>query len=305
MQPCRLGQRADGFERQIHRHLAAQKLEQNAHALRATHPVGVVGAREIAADIADVDAISGVIAKSGAEVIVHAAGLTNVDECERNPREARRLHAEGTRNVAVAAEQTGAKLVYMSTDHLWDGTRAMVTEDTPPYPINVYARTKLEGETIALQAKTRTLSVRTNFFGAGRPWRKSFSDWIIDRLRDGAALNMFADAYFTPIALNHLIRFLVELVEMDACGPINVAGGERLSKFDFAVMLANAAGFSENNIRRASISGFGLAAPRPRDMSLDTSRVASLLGRPMPRAADGIATLFDDSEPGARSLGRS
>lgn len=264
-------------------------------ALRGIHPVNVPNVREFGLDITDERATREIIAASGAKVIVHAAGLTNVDECERNPKAAQRSHVEGTRNVVAAATDAGARLVYISTDHLWDGTQSFVTEETPPYPINEYARTKLEGERIALQAPMPTLSIRTNFFGNGRPWRKSFSDWILECLASGSALNMFTDAYFTPIALHHLTELLVDLVSRGETGILHVAGSERLSKYDFAVALAKAAGYPQSNIKRASVATYGLAAPRPRDMSLDTSRVARILGRSMPTTAEGIDALFEAS----------
>ncbi len=264
-------------------------------AIRSTHPVGISGVREIALDITHGAAVTRVIADSRPDVIVHAAGLTNVDECERDPDGARKLHVDATRYVADEGARVGAKLVYISTDHLWDGTQAMVDEGVPTYPINAYAHTKLEGETIALASSGTALSIRTNFFGPGRPWRKSLSDWILERLGEGAALNMFTDAYFTPIALDHLIRLLIDCVRLDCAGLLNLAGGERLSKYDFAMALATAAGFSGASIRRASVASFGFAAPRPRDMSLDTSRAAAILGHPLPSVAESIATLFDDT----------
>lgn len=276
-------------------HALAQALHREGRivtAVRATHPVGVAGVREVTGDITDAASIRRLIADSGADVIVHAAGLTSVDECQRSPDAARRVHVEGTRNVTLGAEDAGARLVYISTDHLWDGTRALVDEATPPYPINVYAETKLAGEEIALSSRTHALSVRTNFFGRGRLWRRSFSDWILERLAEGVPLNMFTDAFFTPIALEHLTAFLIALADRRCEGTLNVAGGERLAKYDFAVKLARAAGFDPNVIRRTSIATFGLAAPRPPDMSLATDRAASLLGRKLPTADEGIATLF-------------
>lgn len=273
-------------------------------AVRSSHPVGVAGAHEVVADITNETAIRRLIAESGTEVVVHAAGLSSVDECQRHPEAAQRVHVDGTHNVARGAEEAGAKLVYISTDHLWDGTREMVDEDTPTYPINVYAETKLAGEKVALASQAHALSVRTNFFGRGRPWRRSFSDWILEQLANGAPLNMFTDVYFTPIALDCLSAFLIELVDRKCEGILHVAGGERLSKYEFAVKLAKAANYDPAVIRRASLGSMGLAAPRPGDMSLSTARAATIMGRPMPDADESIATLLADAAAKASAAQR-
>jgi len=280
-------------------HILAEALvavNRSVTAVRMDHPVNIAGVKEAVADITDEKAISRLIAEDGADIVVHAAGLTSVDECQRNPQLAHRVHVDGTRNVARAAAGAGARLVYISTDHLWDGTQSLVDEETPPYPINVYAETKLAGEEIALQADDTTLSIRTNFFGRGRPWRRSFSDWILDQLNEGTPLNMFTDVFFTPIALDYLTKHLIALVDKGSTGILHVAGGERLSKYDFAVKLATAAGYDADAIRRASLGTVGLLAPRPHDMSLATGRAAAILECPMPSADDSIATLFTVAE---------
>src|SRR5690606_2001972 len=90
--------------------------------LRCDNTVDVTGVREFSVDVTQERQVRSCIEKSGAQVIVHAAGLTNVDECERNPDAAERAHVDSTRYVSAAAETVGARLIYVSTDHLWDGS---------------------------------------------------------------------------------------------------------------------------------------------------------------------------------------
>lgn len=260
-------------------------------ALKFTNQLGIKGVEEFVVDITNKYLVKKIVEQQKPDIIVHAAGITNVDECEKNPSLAETVHVMGTRNVAESAKSKNISLIYISTDHLWDGTNAKVDEKTPPYPINTYAKTKLKGELAAFEIYEHTLSIRTNFFGEGRPWRTSFSDWILKNLSKGSTLNMFTDAYFTPISTQFLCQFIIELAHKKANGIFNVAGSERLSKYDFAVLLAKKSGYSSNTIKKILVSDFGFSAPRPRDMSLSTKKIETFLGRTMPTAAESISTL--------------
>ena len=270
-------------------HLAT--VGKTVSALKSTNDVGIEGVREFAVDVTDKGEIQRIITELKPDVIVHTAGLTNVDECEKNPALAEAVHVEGTRYIAEAAQILNISMVYISTDHLWDGTQSMVDEKTPTKPINVYARTKHDGELVALDICKQALSIRTNFFGPGRPWRPSFSDWILKNLAQGVPLNMFTDAYFTPISTHYLSRAIIELVADKANGIFNVVGSERLSKYEFAILLAEAANYSSHTINKVLLSDFGLAAPRPLDMSLSTEKIITFLKHTMPTAKECINSL--------------
>ncbi len=172
------------------RHLSERGADVTA--LRHRHPVGLPGVREIVGDLRDRAFLDSVSGQGGYTHLVHAAGITDVDACEDDPDSARHIHVEVSGRLAAAAHEAAARFVYISTDHLWDGTRGCVDENEPPTPINVYARSKLEGERAAAAGHPDSLIVRTNFFGEGRAWRPSFSDCIGANLqpdRDGTAVS--------------------------------------------------------------------------------------------------------------------
>ncbi len=255
-----------------------------------THPVSVDGVTEYAVDVCEARGVSQLVAQVAPDVIVHTAAHTNVDGCERDPAAAERLNVEATRNVAGAARDVSAKLIHISTDHLWRGDAPMTVEDQPPTPLNVYARTKLDAEQVAME-NADALIVRTSFFGEGRPWRKSFSDWVADGLRGGTPLRMFTDAFFSPIATALLCPLLAEMAARDARGVFNVCGRTRLSKYDFAVRLAVRMNIAADVIEASRISDAQLTAPRPPDMSLATEKVEAFLGREMPSIDESLDTL--------------
>lgn len=224
------------------------------------------------------------------DVLVYAAGLTNVDKCESNELLATRLHAGAAREFA-SASQGRCRFLYISSDHLWDGTTSNVVEDDPVHPLNAYARTKVAGERATLQANPETLVLRTNFFGRGLPWRKSLSDWMTDCLRAGEPLGAFADAHFTPIAMPLLSDYIVRCVSSNLSGIYHCAGSERVSKFEFAIRLAGRLGLDEKLVIPRYLVDAGLKALRPLDMSLSTRKLAEALGHPLPNLSASLDAL--------------
>jgi dTDP-4-dehydrorhamnose reductase len=270
------------------------------------HPVVVPGIKTVRLDLENQPMLDDFVRSFRPDFILHTAGLTNVDRCELDPSRAHRLNVQVTENVARAAQETGARLLHISTDHLFTGQRAFCDETTEPSPINVYARTKLEAEQVVQRWCPDALMFRTNFIGWGSSVRTSFTDWILNALDDGATLNMFTDVFITPILINDLLDCIVELLPIDVTGILNVAGSERVSKYDVGVRTARYFGYSPEQIRPISVDAFPFAAPRPRDMSLSTDRVSTILGRRMPdldASLKRLAQLKNESWPAA--IGRA
>lgn len=212
------------------------------------------------------------------DLIIHTAGMTSVDQCEREPEKAHAANAVLARNVAEAAARTGVPLIHISTDHLFAGTRSFYQENDPPEPLNVYARTKLLAEQWVQAACARALIIRTNFFGWGHRFRKSFSDWILSTLTAGQPLDVFDDANFTPILVDRLALAAHRLSAMGSTGIYHVVGNDRVSKYEFAVRLARRYSLPEGLIRHARISETRLPARRPPDMSLNNAKARAALG---------------------------
>jgi len=218
------------------------------------------------------------LAEIAPDLVVHTVGLTSVDDCEKNPALARRVNAEFARNVAEAAAQENIRLVHISTDHLFAGTRSVCSESDQPEPLNEYARSKLLAEEWVQQAHPEALILRTNFFGWGHAYRHSFSDWILSDLRAGRSTTLFDDVYFTPILADSLAIAAHRLLEKSASGIFNLVGDERFSKYQFGILLAKAFGLPAELIRRGRISDLKMLAKRPPDMSLNNSKARRILG---------------------------
>lgn len=256
-----------------------------------SHSIDVEGVREVACDVMDFDALKVIIEGEKPDVILHCVAITNVDLCEDQPDQARAMHVDLSENLANIADANDIKLIALSTDQLWDGTQEFVAEGTPLVPLNVYAQTKADAERVILELAPQSLVVRTNFFGAGRAWRLSFTDWLDQELSAGKNLKGFTDIYYTPLAIEPLLHAICDLVEKNATGVFHVAGSERISKYDFMTRYADAFGYDQTLITPTESKTGGLKAKRPRDMSLSVKKVEDMLGYAMPTIAESFKTL--------------
>jgi dTDP-4-dehydrorhamnose reductase len=217
------------------------------------HDVALVGVTAVAVELGDARSLGKELERINPDLIVHTAGLTDVDRCEADPAAAHAANAILARVVAQAAGNRSVRLVHISTDHLFSGDRALVSETEPVHPLNEYARSKWLAEQRVLDACPDALVVRTNFFGWGHATRRSFSDWLLYNLRAGQTISAFDDVYFTPVLADQVVTWIHELVSRDASGVYNVCGDERLSKYEFALRLVAEFGLPAGLIRRASV----------------------------------------------------
>lgn len=233
-------------------------------------------------------------------VVIHTAGLTNVEKCELNPKHAYLLNVDLSKNVAKACLNTSTKLVHISTDHLFSGLEMMSDEMQSVAPVNVYGKTKALAEDIVLKENPEAIIVRTNFFGWGTKYRKSFSDVIIESLRCGERLTLFKDVFFTPILIEKLAMLVHELVELNATGIFNVVSDERLSKYEFGILVAKRFGLNLDQISPGYFSDQRNLVQRPLDMSLSNKKISELLGQSLGSVSSQIERLFDQENVGFR-----
>jgi len=231
-------------------------------------------------EVASLDSIKeclSVINKYEPDVVIHTAGLANIEQCEKNVDLAQHINVNLSENIASACNELNVKLVHISTDHLFSGKNKMSTEDGDIKPVNFYAKTKRWGELKAQENCKDVLIIRTNFFGWGTKYRQSFSDFILSSLKDGKPVNLFQDVFFTPILINELVDKVHQLVDLNASGIFNVVGNERLSKYEFGSRLANYFKLNSNLIKAISISSKPQLAERPKDMSLSNVKLCKTL----------------------------
>ena len=223
--------------------------------------------------------------------IIHTAGLTSVEKCEINPDLAHFINVQLSINMANAARLLDIPFVHISTDHLFDGTSSMLSEDVPTNPINVYGKTKALAEKAILEINPDSLIIRTNFYGWGPSYRESFSDQIIRTLRNQQSIDLFDDVNYTPILVDNLINIVHELIEIKAMGIYHIVSDDRISKYDFGIILAEEFGLDNSLIKKSSFNSKTYLVRRPADMSLSNQKVSQLLGRKLGTVKQHVAQL--------------
>jgi dTDP-4-dehydrorhamnose reductase len=215
-------------------------------------------------------------------ILINAAGMTNVEECESKPYDADKINAIVPGILARLSKKLNIYFVHISTDHLFDGTRSFQTEEDIICPLNVYGKSKARGEQEVLKNNNKALIIRTNFFGWGTNYRQSFSDFIIYSLRQNKKIILFDDVYYTPILIETLAKTIMEFTKSKISGIINVVSNERIVKYEFGILLAKVFDLDSSYITRGSIINNKKLVNRPKDMSLLNQKSISLLKIPFP-----------------------
>jgi dTDP-4-dehydrorhamnose reductase len=179
-------------------------------------------------------------------------------------------------------------MVYVSTDAVYPGTRGGYGEDDETGPVNEYARSKLRGEDAVRAAGPRHLVVRANLFGWNAQPKQSLAEWVLARLEAGDDVPGFTDVWFNPLEAGTLAETLLDLAAGPRRGTVNAGAADRVSKHDFARTVAEVFGHDPARVRAASAAEVAFRAPRPRDTSMDVSRLAAWLGRTPPTVRAGV-----------------
>jgi dTDP-4-dehydrorhamnose reductase len=231
------------------------------------------GAGLCCVDLCDRDAVRAAFRAAAPDVVLHAAALARIDECYRDPTRASQINTAGTALLAELCAEGRARLVYVSTDLVFDGTNAPYRESDPPAPLSIYGRSKAEAERAVLAGEGNAVVARVSLlFGPSRRSRPSFFDEQVRALRAGKTIDLFADEWRTSLDLETAARALTELAFADATGIFHIGGPERLSRWEMGCELAKVLGVQVQQVRPSCRAAVPAAEPRPRDTSLESMR---------------------------------
>jgi dTDP-4-dehydrorhamnose reductase len=230
-------------------------------------------------DIADNDKVEAELRKVNPEVVVHAATMTDVDKCELNREFAWKVNFEGTRNVAEAAKACGAFLVYISTDYVFDGSKGCYVETDLPSPLSYYGYSKLKAEELVQDTSEEFCVARPSVIYGAKPaaGKVNFALWLLDKLKNGEKATVFVDQWNSPTLNSSLAEMTLEVAERRLKGVYHLSGATRISRFDYAVLLAKTFGLDASCLVAGSLRDFSAPAKRPRDSSLSTAKAERTL----------------------------
>jgi dTDP-4-dehydrorhamnose reductase len=229
-------------------------------------------------EIANLNEALSIFNKLEPNIVIHTASETNVDKCENEKEHAWKTNVQGTRNIAEACKNVGAKLIYISTDYVFDGKKGLYNEEDKPNPVNYYGLTKLEGERQVIEYSNNYAILRTSVLYGWHPWKQNFATWVINQLKQDKETKVVDDHYNTPTLVDNLAEITIEVTEKDRRGLYHASGSERISRYEFAKQIARTLNLNAELVKPVKMSQLtAWIAKRPRDSSLNTSKIQKQL----------------------------
>lgn len=232
------------------------------------------------------------------DAIVIAASEPHVDFCETDPSSTRRINVEGTLALAHAARRTGARVLFFSSDYVFDGSRGAWREDDTPSPLNEYGRQKLAVEQALASFGAGALTLRVSgLFG----WEFKPRNFVLrtrENLAAGRRLTLPCDQIYSPTYVGFLPEPIAALLEQEASGLLHLVGAEAFARDEWGRAVAQTFGLDAALIegRPTAALTAGSAAPRPLKSDLDAGRAAALLGASLPSGRAGLKQMQADAE---------
>jgi dTDP-4-dehydrorhamnose reductase len=236
---------------------------------------GVIALRPV--DLTDPDLTNRALTEADPEVILHAAALSTAEGVRRDPGRGHAVNVEATARLAEWSDRHGRRLIFTSTDLVFDGSHAWNREDDPAEPVMAYGRTKRAAEPAVLATLRGLVARICLMYGPSRSGRESYFDRTLAGLRAGTPQTFFEDEYRTPLDYATVAEILVRLASSETTGILHLAGTERVSRVELIRRVATALGINPSLVLANRQADVPSPEPRPADVSLDTRRLAQEL----------------------------
>lgn len=231
-------------------------------------------------DITDGIAVDNMIKNLQPEVIIHAAAMTQPDPCELNPVACWNINVTATRFLLSAAENTGARFIYLSTDFIFNGEAGPYIETDTPDPVNYYGSSKLAAEKAVRESNIRWAIVRTvlvygNILVGNR---SNVVSWVKENLENNKPIKVVSDQWRTPTYVEDLAKGIVLVLEKNATGIYHISGDEGMSPFDMATAVADHLQADKSLMTEVNASTFTQPARRPLRTGFTIDKAKRTLG---------------------------
>jgi len=242
-------------------------------------------------DIRDRKSVKALVRRIKPEVIILTAALTYVDYCEDHQKEAFEINVLGTRNVVLKADEVKAKVVFFSTEYVFDGEKGPYSEIDIPNPINYYGKTKLAGEKLIIDNLSDYLIIRTTVVYGYEKDGKNFIMQLIQKNKSGQIMNVPLDQYSSPTFRDNLVEATIELIQREKRGIYNVVGSEVINRFDFSILTAEILGLDKKLIIPKTTLELGQKAHRPLKAGLKIDKVKKEIETKLLSPKEGLEIL--------------
>jgi dTDP-4-dehydrorhamnose reductase len=249
-------------------------------------------------DLRKFDLLDEIFADIRPNTVIHTAAIANIDYCESHRDEAEEVNVVVTKRLAELCREYGSRMIFCSTDTVFDGKRGKYSEQDLPIPVNFYAETKVRAEQIVRKTVENSVVARLSLvlglpvIGGGN----SFLARMVADFEASRPVQMADNEIRTPVDVITLGRALLELAGNDFRGIIHLAGNSRLNRYEMALRIATRLGVSHDLVKRINSNALPGRAPRPDDASLDNALVRRVLKTRMQDLEGGLELVLASME---------
>jgi dTDP-4-dehydrorhamnose reductase len=241
-----------------------------------THRVIIPGTVSVMVDLTNYHELKKILHDITPDAVIHAAAASQPNFCQEHPQESSRINVEATVNLAAWCSEKNIPFVFTSSDLVFDGTSPPYGEKTPVSPVNIYGQQKVKAEESVMKLYPPAAICRMPLmYGDPSPYSGSFIMSIVKNLRNNKAMTLFCDEYRSPVSAASAACGLLMALEK-AHGIVHLGGRERVSRYEFGLKVAEYLHKDTSLIQPVSQNSVIMAAPRPRDVSLNSSLAYSL-----------------------------
>lgn len=263
-------------------------------------------------DVTQEDELKRVIHSLKPDVLLNTTALHNVDYCENHQDEAYSLNSRAVGKMAAICDNLGTRLIHISTDFVFDGSKGSYAESDKPNPLSVYAKSKLEGEEQAKKCSSFCIIRPSVVYGwtpsetqgtnssSGKP--QNFALWALMKMNKGEELKIVNDQYTSPTLADILASVALRVATTNHNQVFHVSGTTSLSRYDFTIKLAIMMGYSVEKITPISSKSFAQVAKRPTNSSLCCDAVQQALNYRLLTAEESLAVMRSQIEVEAPEL---
>ena len=227
-------------------------------------------------DLRDFSALKKIFTSINPDLVIHAAAASDPNFCQQHPHESETINVDVPAALAELCAQREIPYVFTSTDLVFDGSSPPYNELSAVNPLSVYAQQKVRAENEILKKYEKAVICRMPLmFGDTPDGSKRFLQLWVEQLRAGKELTLFTDEFRTPVSGSNASEGLLLAAEK-AHGIIHLGGHERISRYDFGLLLVELLGIPERLIKPCKQIDVKMAAPRPKDVSLDSSNAFAM-----------------------------
>lgn len=223
-------------------------------------------------------------------IVLHTAGMTSAAECEKDWQRTYDINVRGTHDLLNLCNEFGARMIFLSTDFVFDGNRGNYEEQDNIFPSTRYGRSKQMAEEIVCSSTSspHTVLRLALVYGFGIPSAQGMVGWLRDALLANRPVTLFTDEIRNPVYLDDVLNIIDEVIEKDVTGLFNIGGRDRVSRYDFGLNFARTLGYNPNCILPASIKDYQGKPPRPQNLTLNIARAQRRFKTVLAGVDDGL-----------------